>query len=169
MQFADLKVIAGTPRPVPASTVAAAEGELGFPFPPGYRELMTTLGPGGLFNEVFIYGPAEVVEQTRARPPFADWVRDAAKPHLTVAHSGGEVVPNADLLRFVRLGHTVVAHSLFLHPGRPGVVYAARREFEEAEGQYGGFHIAGEELLEACRYVRSAFTPAVFVPTGRSA
>lgn len=168
MRIADLKVVRGTPRPVPASVVAAAEAELGFPFPPGYHELMTALGPGGLFNDVFIYGPDEVAERARGESPFAHWVRDAAKPHLTVAHSGGEVIPNADLLRFVRFGHTAACDALYLHPKQPGWIYAAPRDFEEAEECLGGgLHIAGQELLEACRYVRSSFTPAVFVPVGR--
>src|SRR5262245_28101776 len=121
---------------------------------------MTTLGPGGLFNDVFVYGPRQVVEHSRAYSWFADWVRDSVKPHLTVAHTGGEVVPNAELLRFVHIGHTVDADFLYMRPGRPTRIYAAHREFEGDEKDYeGGLHLAGEELLEACRYVRRAFTP----------
>jgi hypothetical protein len=171
MRLGDLKVIEGIPSPVAASEIDTVERELGIVFPPGYREAITTLGPGSFFNDVCVYGPRMVTRQVRTGfPMFDSWIRDAPRPHLTVVNTDGEVIPNEKLSRLIPIGHSTSSGSgLHVHPDWSDRIFATVREFAEAEVEYRkGIHLAGRNLTDAILYVRRAFSPLVFIPIPES-
>ncbi|HEV3383822.1 MAG TPA: SMI1/KNR4 family protein [Gemmata sp.] len=161
MQLADLQVIHGVPRPVPLSKIRAAEAELGCSFPLGYVELLTTLGTGRLFGEVYVLGPREVLQNRGfAQRNFGGWPA-GVEPDLplTVKNAPAEVWAARELLDLIAFGFITCGDALYMHPTRPGRVYAVQGDMAD-----GSPHYAGENLLEACRYVRPPFTPHIFLP-----
>ncbi len=159
MQLADLQVVHAEPRPIPLSRVRAAETELGCPFPPGYADLMTRLGSGRVFGEVYVLGPREVIHQRGfARRNFGGWPAGVEPDlQLGVTNTPGEAWTARELLDLIAIAFITCGDALYVHPTRPGRVYAVR-------AGDGSPHYAGDNVLEACRYVRPSFTPHVFLP-----
>ncbi len=148
MRLSDLRVD-GQPRPVLAVDVADAEAELGFPFPPGYAELMTRLGPGSVFGQVRVAGPRQVLaDRGFAQGNYGWFVEDDPDRPLGVVNAPGEAWPARDLLDLVYLGYGGPnSGCLLLHPGRPGRVYAIHRDQYGNGGPDDVVHFAGADLL----------------------
>ena len=122
--------------------VDALEASLGFPFPAGYREYVTTLGEGVLGGTfVRVYAPWTVEKRLAPWRERIDayWFWD----------DGAKLLTKERALESIVLADTLNGDELLFHPDEPGRLLVLPIESEK-------IFVAGSTLLEAVEWMCSS-------------
>ena len=117
--------------PVPHDAVTALEDRLGITLPQGYRQMVTTLGPGTYCDDIWMFMPDEVEAKT-------DQLRQSLREYY-FWDVGAPILNRAQAEASIRLGYGYNGDEIIFNPDTEHSVYILPRHDETIYWQSPGF------------------------------